>query len=244
LTREINTAARYARLRQVYYSLILAQWFKQRFRGQEGAGCAAIDRGDLSGLRSREKWSPVSYFEEYRRSFSEGEYDLSETVNGPAGRAVRSYCSGGIIFCGNAGIAAKLGEIFPSGELIAPGIKPYLRAVDAYAGDNGWNMRVRARAGYDGQAGPAGHVRTMRDGGEAQESLAGQAVAKLNREIPVAEAEALLDTAAQMKNNDVYQFLSDRLRELDMPGARVYFASFADDPVFKNIIAEIPASDP
>src|SRR3989338_8045093 len=36
LTKEVNTAKRYASLRQVYYSLILAQWFKQRFYGKGG----------------------------------------------------------------------------------------------------------------------------------------------------------------------------------------------------------------
>ena len=38
LTKEINTSKRYASLRQVYYSLILSQWFKQRFKGQPSAG--------------------------------------------------------------------------------------------------------------------------------------------------------------------------------------------------------------
>ena len=36
ITKEVNTAKRYAPLRQVYYSLILAQWFKEKFAGQEG----------------------------------------------------------------------------------------------------------------------------------------------------------------------------------------------------------------
>lgn len=33
LNREVNTSKKYAPLRQVYYSLILAQWFKSRFAG-------------------------------------------------------------------------------------------------------------------------------------------------------------------------------------------------------------------
>ena len=35
LTREVNSSKRYAALRQVYYSLILAQWFKQRTENRE-----------------------------------------------------------------------------------------------------------------------------------------------------------------------------------------------------------------
>src|SRR3989339_1599092 len=34
LTYEVNTSKRYARLRQMYYSLILAQWFKARYSSQ------------------------------------------------------------------------------------------------------------------------------------------------------------------------------------------------------------------
>ena len=36
LTKEINASKRYAELRQVYYSLILAQWFKARFSSSMG----------------------------------------------------------------------------------------------------------------------------------------------------------------------------------------------------------------
>lgn len=36
LTQEVNASKKYAALRQVYYSLILAQWFKQRFNGKGG----------------------------------------------------------------------------------------------------------------------------------------------------------------------------------------------------------------
>ena len=35
LTKEVNSSKRYAPLRQVYYSLILARWFKLRFKGKQ-----------------------------------------------------------------------------------------------------------------------------------------------------------------------------------------------------------------
>ena len=34
LSRDVNVAKRYAALRQVYYSLILAQWFKAKYKGE------------------------------------------------------------------------------------------------------------------------------------------------------------------------------------------------------------------
>ena len=62
LTKEINTSKRYAPLRQVYYSLILAQWFKARFYGKGGTYSRIIDRKDLTNLTSKEPWSKTTYF--------------------------------------------------------------------------------------------------------------------------------------------------------------------------------------
>lgn len=74
LTREVNSSKRYAALRQVYFSLILAQWFKQRFRGVTGNGAVAqyarrIDSRNLDGLQSPVAWDTQRYFKEYRKSF-------------------------------------------------------------------------------------------------------------------------------------------------------------------------------
>ena len=112
LTREVNSSKRYAGLRQVFYSLILSQWFKQRYAvkagveagSEAGTGRAAaallqsIDSRDLSGLTSTTAWSKESYFNQYVQSFQKGEYNKQETVNGPSGMTVRQYFSGGILF--------------------------------------------------------------------------------------------------------------------------------------------------
>lgn len=94
LTREVNSAKRYASLRQVYYSLILAQWYKQSDRSallSEG-----IDSKDLTGLASKQKWSKYEYYKAYKRSFERGEYNKEEAVSGRAGLTIRRYFSGGI----------------------------------------------------------------------------------------------------------------------------------------------------
>ncbi len=95
LVKEINTSRRYAPLRQVYYSLILAQWYKTKFRGGQGALASRIDRKDLEGLTSREAWSKSDYYAAYRKSFSEGEYDLKRKA--PGTNRIRSYFSGGVV---------------------------------------------------------------------------------------------------------------------------------------------------
>lgn len=96
ITNEINNAKRYASLRQVYYSLIMAQWFKQKFHGREGLYSQLINKQDLTGLTLNQNWSKTTYFKEYQASFKQGEYNLQEPVRTPFGQTIRTYFSGGV----------------------------------------------------------------------------------------------------------------------------------------------------
>ncbi len=95
LTKEVNSSKRYAGLRQVYYSLIMAQWFKARFRGVGGPAPKLIDSQDLANLTSKDSWSKTTYFQAYHKSFKDGEYNIQEPVYTPTGQVIRSYFSGG-----------------------------------------------------------------------------------------------------------------------------------------------------
>ena len=108
LTREVNSSRRYARLRQVYYSLVLSRWFKARFRSQRTEDrlqitekpdnyIKLIDTGDLTNLTSKENWDKTTYFSQYQESFAQGEYNLKQTVASAFGQSIRSYVSGGIV---------------------------------------------------------------------------------------------------------------------------------------------------
>lgn len=116
LTKEVNSSKRYASLRQVYYSLIMAQWFKARFsslratassslQATEGSEAISsrINSGDLTNLTSKDPWSKTTYFQPYQQSFKDGEYNIQEPVHSIYGQAIRSYFSGGI-----SGIAPAL----------------------------------------------------------------------------------------------------------------------------------------
>ncbi|MFA6384257.1 MAG: hypothetical protein WCY10_02665, partial [Candidatus Omnitrophota bacterium] len=94
LTREVNSAKRYAGLRQVYYSLILAQWYK--WTKQSALFAAQIDRRNLDGLTSKTQWSKQTYYEAYKKSFQQGEYNREETVSSQGGLTIRRYFSGGL----------------------------------------------------------------------------------------------------------------------------------------------------
>jgi CheY-like chemotaxis protein len=98
LTREVNSSKKYASLRQVYYSLILAQWFKRKalFQGLNTSSAQKIDSFNLEGLTSRKSWSKDIYFKAYKKSFAKGEYRLQEAVNRLSGTSIRQYTSGGL----------------------------------------------------------------------------------------------------------------------------------------------------
>lgn len=93
LSRDVNISKRYAPLRQVYYSLILAQWFKSKKSGSADYG---IDIRDLTGLTSKTAWTKDSYFKQYQESFRKGEYNIQDAVQTPYGQTIRQYFSGGI----------------------------------------------------------------------------------------------------------------------------------------------------
>ncbi len=106
LTYQVNTSKRYAPLRQVYYSLILAQWFKQKFGRQSPVTShqspdennpylKLIDSRDLTNLTSKTPYDKQDYFRQYQQSFRDGEYSLSEPVYTPMGQSIRRYMSGG-----------------------------------------------------------------------------------------------------------------------------------------------------
>ncbi len=95
LTKEINSAKRYAPLRQVYYSLILAQWFKARNHNDSNQYARRINRKDLSGLQSPVPFTVDTYFNAYKENFAKGQYNIKEPVSTAYGQAIRSYFSGG-----------------------------------------------------------------------------------------------------------------------------------------------------
>src|SRR3989339_2271748 len=109
LTQEINTSKKYAQLRQVFFSLILSRWFKDKYKGRFSESSSLfkrtvpnIDSGDLTNLASKEAWSKDYYFNEYKKSFQQGEYNLKEQITTPTGQVIRSYVSGGTDMTGNS----------------------------------------------------------------------------------------------------------------------------------------------
>ncbi|MCM8771378.1 MAG: hypothetical protein NC936_05930, partial [Candidatus Omnitrophica bacterium] len=107
LTKEINTIQAYAELRQVYNALILAQWFKQQYRGKEAPLAANIDRGLTEDLISKTSWYKENIWQEYAKSLKQGEYK----ANIPQGQVQLQYFSGGIDFASSPIIFTPVKDI-------------------------------------------------------------------------------------------------------------------------------------
>ncbi|MFA4888110.1 MAG: hypothetical protein WC628_00845 [Candidatus Omnitrophota bacterium] len=115
LTKQVNSAKRYASLRQVYYSLILAQWFKSRYSRQSTVNSPQnnpytllINTRNLNGLTAKEIFSKETYFQGYQNSFKDGEYNIMEPAYTPFGQVVRSYFSGGMDLGSTQAASAQL----------------------------------------------------------------------------------------------------------------------------------------
>ena len=93
----------------MYYSLILAQWFKQKLRDGSfkesvifknrpfsGGTIPKIDSGDLTNLVAKQPYDKQDYFKQYQKSFKDGEYNLQEPAYTPMGQSIRRYMSGGM----------------------------------------------------------------------------------------------------------------------------------------------------
>lgn len=117
LVKEVNTGPQYQELRQVFYSRVVAEWYKTKHRSGKQAFDRIVGQGNTDLWRSSEAWSGREIFERYLQSLSHGEYSLteeSETVNGMfVLKTVRKYFTGGVDF-----MKIPMKEI-PSEQLLA-----------------------------------------------------------------------------------------------------------------------------
>ena len=72
VVQDINNDNNYADLRQVYVSLALAQWYKKH-AGVTAIFSDFINSRNLTGLMSQTPWSAIDIWEEYVKSYEEGE---------------------------------------------------------------------------------------------------------------------------------------------------------------------------
>jgi hypothetical protein len=102
VVRDINSVKEYAALRTVYHSLILAQWYKNKFQRSPALFSDEFDSGKIESYGSDTQWKPESIWQAYQKSYEEHEYECVKTEEYTRGNTIitskKIYQSGGVDF--------------------------------------------------------------------------------------------------------------------------------------------------
>ncbi|MBF0122582.1 MAG: hypothetical protein HQL21_04120, partial [Candidatus Omnitrophica bacterium] len=101
LEKEVNEGKNFAQLRQVYNSLILAVWYKDKVR-ESIFGKAYVDRNKTGGVDIEDKAAKDKIWAQYVEAFKKGAYNYIKEDLDPATQQMvpRKYFSGGVGFDG------------------------------------------------------------------------------------------------------------------------------------------------
>ena len=94
IEEEVNSGQNFAKLRQLYHSVLLAVWFKQRF--QESIYKRYIDQGKIKGIDLADRSIKDKIWRLYCSSFEKGVYDLLRKDSSLENNQKRKYFSGGV----------------------------------------------------------------------------------------------------------------------------------------------------
>ena len=108
LEREVNEGKNFAQLRQVYHSLILAIWFKDKIK-ESVFGRAYVDQDKVAGVDIQDKAAKDKIWAKYVEAFEKGAYNyIKEDIDPVTQQAVpRKYFSGGAGLYKTRGILVK-----------------------------------------------------------------------------------------------------------------------------------------
>lgn len=96
LEKEVNEGKNFAPLRQVYYSLILATWYKRKVK-ESILGRAYVDKQKTAGIDISDKNEKEKIWQQYVEAFKKGAYNLIKEEYDPPTKTTipRKYFSGG-----------------------------------------------------------------------------------------------------------------------------------------------------
>ena len=97
LTKEVNENKNFAQLRQVFYSLILATWYKKKIKDSI-LNKVYSDRNKVSGINISDPQEKQKIYEQYLKAFKKGVYNYIKEEQDPVTQQVipRKYFSGGV----------------------------------------------------------------------------------------------------------------------------------------------------
>ncbi|MBF0330726.1 MAG: hypothetical protein HQL17_02225 [Candidatus Omnitrophica bacterium] len=111
IEKEVNEGKNFAQLRQVYHSLILAIWFKDKIK-ESVLGKAYIDQDKVAGVDIEDKAAKEKIWAQYVEAFKKGAYNyIKEDVDAVTQQPVsRKYFSGGAGLYATRSIISKTND--------------------------------------------------------------------------------------------------------------------------------------
>jgi hypothetical protein len=88
----VNQAPEYASLRRVYLSRVAAEWYRKR------AASPLAGSADVSSLESVQPWNPKDVFDQYVRSYTNGEFTVTHQSQQGNEILTQTYVYGGVDF--------------------------------------------------------------------------------------------------------------------------------------------------
>lgn len=97
IEREVNEGKTFTQLRQIYYSMILASWYKRALK-ESLLGKIYVDQNKTEGVDISDKQENQKIYEKYLDAFKKGAYNYIKEDYDPATQEVvtRKYISGGV----------------------------------------------------------------------------------------------------------------------------------------------------
>ncbi|MBF0384858.1 MAG: isocitrate lyase/phosphoenolpyruvate mutase family protein [Candidatus Omnitrophica bacterium] len=96
IEKEVNNGSNFAKLRQIYNSMILAVWYKENFK-KSLLGKVYLDKNKSKGIETGDKEANQRIYDQYLEAFEKGIYNyIKEDYDSSTGSVVpRKYFSGG-----------------------------------------------------------------------------------------------------------------------------------------------------
>ncbi|MBF0522820.1 MAG: hypothetical protein HQL24_07175 [Candidatus Omnitrophica bacterium] len=97
LEKEVNVGKSFAPLRQIYYSMILATWFKRSLK-ESILGKVFVDQNKTAGVEIKDKQEKLKIYDQYLETLKKGAYNYIKEEYDSATRSIvpKKYFSGGV----------------------------------------------------------------------------------------------------------------------------------------------------
>ncbi len=94
----VNHAPEYADLRRIYLSRVAAEWYRKREMKRHTMFGDLIGSGDVSYWPARQRWKPKDVFDQYVKSYTNGEFNVTHTTQQGNTVLTYTYVYGGVDF--------------------------------------------------------------------------------------------------------------------------------------------------